>query len=167
MNVSELLIELYDRIVPLAEQAVTGLGVEELVDAPAGSNSIGWLVWHLARVQDDHLGEIMGSQQIWVDGDWGQRFRLASDPGNIGFGHGPEEVATVKPDSAAALLEYLVAVAERTSVWLADLVPADLDQVIDHYQGDPITMGVRLVSVADDCLQHVGQANYIRGRNGW
>jgi len=167
MNVSELLIELYDRIVPLAEQAVTGLGTEELVDAPAGSNSIGWLIWHLARVQDDHVGDIMGAEQIWVSGDWGQRFGLASDAANVGWGHGPEDVAAVKPESAAALLEYLIAVAERTRSWLADLVPADLDRVIDHYQGEPISMGVRLVSVADDGLQHVGQANYIRGREGW
>ncbi|NOX29720.1 MAG: DUF664 domain-containing protein [Actinobacteria bacterium] len=167
MNVSELLIELYDRVVPLAEQAVTGLDTEQLVDAPVGSNSIGWLIWHLARVQDDHLGEIMGSEQIWVSGDWGHRFGLVSDPGNIGYGHGPEDVAAVRPESAAALLEYLVAVAARTRAWLAKLVPDDLDQVVDHYEGDPITMGVRLVSVADDCLQHVGQANYIRGRNGW
>ena len=29
-----------------------------------------------------------------------------------------------------------------------------------------MTLGVRLVSIADDCLQHVGQAAYVRGLLG-
>ena len=64
------------------------------------------------------------------------------------------------------LLEYLDAVAERTSTMLQDLVPADLDRIIDQSWDPPVTMGVRLVSIADDGLQHAGQAAYLRGLLG-
>jgi hypothetical protein len=46
---------------------------------------------------------------------------------------------------------------------LAALVPADLDRVVDRRWDPPVTLGVRLVSIADDSLQHVGQAAYLRG----
>ena len=165
MDVSELLTELYGRVLPLARQAVAGLEAEDLRRAPDGANSIGWLVWHLARVQDHQLSEIFESDQIWVRDGWAERFGLEADPNNIGFGHGPEEVGAVRPESAETPVDYLQEVDARTRGWLRDLSAADLERIVDDRQDPPVTMGVRLVSVADDCLQHVGQANYLRGIN--
>jgi hypothetical protein len=51
----------------------------------------------------------------------------------------------------------------RTRGMLERLGPDDLDRVVDQRWDPPVTMGVRLVSIADDCLQHVGQAAYVRG----
>ena len=39
----------------------------------------------------------------------------------------------------------------------------DLDRVVDTRWDPPVTLGVRLVSVVSDTLQHVGQAAYVRG----
>ncbi|MEE9416716.1 MAG: DinB family protein [Acidimicrobiales bacterium] len=165
MDASEVLIEMYDRVVPLAKQAVAGLDAEALRLAPDGANSIGWLVWHLTRVQDDHLSALFESEQVWVEAGWAERFGLDADPNNIGWGHSPDDVARVRPESVDALLEYLDAVDSRSRTWLRGLTSADLDRIIDKRYDPPVTMGVRLVSVADDCLQHVGQANYLRGIN--
>jgi hypothetical protein len=41
--------------------------------------------------------------------------------------------------------------------------PADLARTVDDRWDPPVTLGVRLVSIADDSLQHVGQAAYLRG----
>lgn len=168
MDVSALLLELYGRVAPLVRHAVEDLTVDQLGKSPApGANSIGWLVWHLARVQDHHVAELLDTAQVWVSGDWADRFGLEADPSNIGYGHGAEDVAGVKPDGPQSLLDYLAAVEARTFQMLGDLSPDDLDRIVDHRWDPPVSMGVRLVSVADDSLQHVGQACYLRGLFDW
>ena len=167
MDVASLLLEFYGRIPPVARHAVDGVDLGRLTERPSsGSNTIGWLVWHLARVQDHHVAELLGTEQLWVGGDWGSRFGLDPDPTNTGYGHSAEEVASVRPERPEVLLEYLDAVAQRTSAMLQDLVPSDLDRIVDRSWDPPVTMGVRLVSIADDGLQHAGQAAYVRGLLG-
>ncbi len=164
MDVSGLLLELYGRIPPLARHAVDDLDAHRLVHRPGPSaNTVAWLVWHTARVQDDHVAEILGADQLWAHGDWARRFGLDPDPSNTGYGHSPEEVATVRPEGPEVLLEYLDAVDTRTREMLGQLRPADLDRIVDRRWDPPVTLGVRLVSIADDGLQHLGQAAYVRG----
>jgi hypothetical protein len=167
VDVAALLIELYGRIPPLARRAVDGVAADRLTVPPApGANTIAWLVWHLARVQDHHVAELLGADQVWVAGDRAGRFGLDPDPSNTGYGHAPGDVAAVRPASGGVLLSYLDAVAARTDAMLADLVPADLDRIVDRRWDPAVTLGVRLVSIADDCLQHAGQAAYVRGLLG-
>ncbi len=164
MDVHDLLTEMFDRLPDLVRAAVDGLTPEQLRWAPApGANSVGWLVWHLTRVQDHHMSEILGEDQVWVSGDWARHFGLQPDPRNTGYGHSAEDVAAVRPDRPAALVEYYDAVAARTGDLLRDLAPPDLDRIVDRRWDPPVTLGVRLVSVAEDDLQHVGQAAYVRG----
>jgi hypothetical protein len=167
VDVGALLLELYGRIPPLARQAVEGVELDRLTEPPGpGRNSIAWLIWHLARVQDHHVAELMETEQVWETGDWAGRFGLDPEPWNTGYGHTPDEVATVRPESPAVLLEYLDAVMDRTRKMLEALTPGDLDRVVDRRWNPPVTLGVRLVSVADDDLQHAGQAAYVRGLLG-
>jgi hypothetical protein len=167
VDVASLLLELYGRIPPLARHAVVGVDLDRLTEPPSpGANTIAWLVWHLARVQDDHVAELLDTEQVWAQGDWAARFGLDPTPSNTGYGHSAEEVAAVRPDSGEALVEYLDAVAARTNTMLEDLVPADLDRIVDRRWDPPVTLGVRLVSIADDSLQHAGQAAYVRGLLG-
>lgn len=167
MDVSALFLELYGRIPPLARSAVGGLDATALAVRPAvDANSIGWLVWHLARVQDHHVAELLGTDQLWAGGDWARRCGLEPDPADTGYGHSAEQVGSVLPEGPEVLLEYLDAVDRRTRTMLVGLVPEDLDRVVDRRWDPPVTLGVRLVSVADDCLQHLGQAAYVRGLLG-
>jgi hypothetical protein len=167
MDVAPLLLELYGRIPPLAHQAVTGVEPAQLLErVTPDANPIAWLVWHAARVQDHHIAEILETEQIWVGDDWATRFGLAPEPHNVGFGHSPEDVASVRPDQPELLLEYLDAVDRRTRAFLETLTPSDLDRIVDRRWDPPVTLGVRLVSIADDNLQHMGQAAYVRGLLG-
>lgn len=167
MDVSALLLELYGRIPPLAEEVVEGLDAEQLARLPApGVNSIGWLVWHVGRVQDHHVAELLGVPQLWAEGEWARGFGLDPDPANTGYGHGPDDVRAVRPEGPAAPLDYLAVVDARTRGFLEGLGPDDLDRVVDRRWDPPVTLGVRLVSVADDGLQHAGQAAYARGLLG-
>src|SRR5438105_8193819 len=151
MDVSALLLELYGRIPPLARQAVDGVDLDRLTQAPSpGANTIAWLIWHLTRVQDHHVAELLGTDQLWVGGDWARRFGLEPDPSNTGYGHSAEQVLAVQPENPEVLLEYLNAVDSRIRSMLQGLVPADLDRIVDRGWDPPVTLGVRLVSIADD-----------------
>ena len=164
MEVAALLLELYGRIPPLARDAVDGLDVATLTTSPApGTNTIAWLVWHTARVQDHHISEVMETEQIWTTDGWARRFGLEPDPANTGYGHGAHDVAAVRPEGPDALLDYLDAVDQRTRTFLQRLEAAELDRIVDRRWDPPVTLGVRLVSIADDGLQHLGQAAYVRG----
>jgi hypothetical protein len=164
MDVNELLTELYERIPPLVDQAVDDLDQELLTRAPApGANTIGWLVWHLTRVQDHHVAELLDVDQVWVEGTWAADCGLDPDPTNTGYAHSAADVAAVRPERPSVLTDYLAAVHARSLSFLRTLSPDDLDRIVDRRWDPPVTLGVRLVSVADDGLQHVGQANYLRG----
>jgi hypothetical protein len=164
MDIAALLDELFGRVAEHVHEAVDGLDADALVATPApGTNSIGWLVWHLTRVQDHHVSELVDEPQQWVTGPWAPRFGLEPDPDNTGYGHGPADVERVRPDGPEALVGYYEAVATRTGTYLATLTPDDLDRIVDERWDPPVTLGVRLVSIADDDIQHGGQAAYVRG----
>jgi hypothetical protein len=164
MDINGLLLELYGRIPPLARRATTGLDVAELMWRPGPeANPIGWLVWHAARVQDHHMAEILNGPQIWAGDGWSARFGLDPDPSNIGYGHSPDEVAQVQPAGDDDLMAYLDVVHDRSCALLSRLQPDELDRIVDRRWDPPVTLAVRLVSIADDSLQHMGQAAYVRG----
>lgn len=164
MDAFQVLIELFDRIPEHVHEAVKGLSAAELTTSPEpGSNPIGWLIWHLTRVQDHHVAELLDEDQLWVTAAWPRRFGLTPDPTNTGYGHTRNEMEAVRPDGADALVGYYAAVAARTSAFLHRLTEQDLDRVVDERWNPPVTLGVRLVSIADDDIQHAGQAKFIRG----
>jgi len=164
MDVSSYLVELYGRLPDLVHAAVDDLDERQLATPPGdGVNTIAWLVWHLTRVQDHHVSELMEAEQVYLDGGWAERFGLAADPDDIGYGHDADEVAAVRPDGPDALTGYYDAVWARTRAYLAGLGPADLDRVVDRRWDPPVTLAVRLVSIADDDIQHAGQAAYLKG----
>lgn len=168
MAISEILGEAFGRLPAIVRNAVHDLTPEQLASPPApGANSIGWLIWHLTRVQDDHMAELIDEPQIWETGDWGPRFGLPSDPSNTGYSHDPDEAAAVHPESPDALVAYYDAVAARTNAYIAGITADDLDQVVDDAWDPPVTLGARLVSVISDDLQHAGQASYVRGLLEW
>ncbi len=164
MDVRELLDDFFGRVDENVHSVVDGLSAAQLAAAPAGAaNPIGWLVWHLTRVQDGHVTELLGGDEVWVSGPWPARFGLSPDPQNTGYGHTPAQVAEVQADGADALTGYYDAVRARTAELLDTVDPAGLDAIVDTRWDPPVTLGVRLVSIADDCIQHVGQAAYVRG----
>jgi len=170
MDVAAVYLELYGRIPPLARLAVDGLDPAALARPPQpGANPVGWLVWHLTRVQDHHASDVMGVDQLWLGGGWAERFGRPAERDDVGFGHTAEQVGAFDPVDGATLLGYLDAVHERTCGYLGTLDAVALDRVVDRSWDPPVTLGVRLVSVADDALQHVGQALYARGLldQGW
>jgi uncharacterized damage-inducible protein DinB len=164
MDVRDLLEELFDRVVEHVHGIADGLTTDDLTFAPAdGANTIGWLLWHLTRVQDHHVAELLDHEQVWSAGEWATRFSLPPGAPDTGYGHTPEQVRAVRPESAAAVIEYFDAVDARTRELLSSLTAADLDRIVDERWDPPVSLGVRLISIADDDIQHAGQAAYVKG----
>ncbi len=163
MASSDVLADAFERIRDAVHPAANGLSARQLAYRPDGeSNSIAWLVWHLTRIQDDHVAALHGGEQAWTEGGWSERFALPLDPSDTGYGHGPEDVAKVTAD-ATLLLGYFEDVHEKTVAYLPTLSDAELERAIDYSLNPPETVRIRLVSVIADDLQHVGQAAYVRG----
>ncbi|GAA2738770.1 mycothiol transferase [Actinocorallia aurantiaca] len=163
MNSADLLVDAFGRVREGVHAAVEGLDAAALAYRPEeGANSIAWLVWHLTRVQDDHLSEIIGAEQVWTSEGWAERFGLPLDPYDTGYGHAAGQVASVEAE-AEALLGYYDAVHARTEEFVRSVKESELTRIVDENWDPPVTMAVRLVSVIEDDLQHVGQAAYIRG----
>ena len=164
MDVRSVFSDLFGRVDEHVDEILDGLDTASLTRQPApGTNPIGWLVWHIARVEDAQVADLWGEDQLWVSGPWAARFGLDPDPGNHGYGHTPADVAAVRPDSVDALRDYARAVRARTDEFLATLTPGDLDRIVDEAWDPPVTMGVRLISIADDQIQHAGAAAYVKG----
>lgn len=164
MNVAEVLTDGYARIRETVHAAVEGLEPDDLNARPDdGANSIAWLVWHLTRVQDDHLADAAGTEQVWFTEGWAARFDLPFAKGATGYGHSSKEVGAVKVGSADLLLGYYDAVHARSAEFIGGLDGKALDRVVDEAWSPPVTLGVRLISVLSDDLQHAGQAAFVRG----
>ena len=164
MRGTDLLVDAFGRIKETVHRSVRGLSADELaLRVDEGANSIAWLIWHLTRIQDDHIADAAGTSQIWSDDGWDRRFGLPFPAEDTGYGHDGDEVAAVRVPSADLLTGYHDAVHDQTVLYLARLSDDDLDQVIDWSWNPPVTLGVRLVSVVNDDMQHAGQAAYVRG----
>jgi hypothetical protein len=159
----DLLIDAFGRIGEGARNVVDGLSPTELSQRlTPEANTIAWLVWHLARVQDSHVSEAAGTDQVWTSAGWAKRFGLPFDSGATGYGQSTDEVGQVNVD-AELLGGYVAAVVEATSAYVEHLSADDLERVVDDSWDPPVTLGVRLMSVIGDDLKHLGQAEYIRG----
>jgi hypothetical protein len=164
MNGIEILVDGFGRVRENVHLVLADLTAEQLAHRIGPeANSIAWLVWHLTRVQDDHVAEVAQVDQVWTAQGWEQRFALDLPPMSIGYGHSPAEVAAVRVDSPDLLVGYYDAVHEQTLRYLGGLTETDLDRVVDERFDPPVTLGVRLVSVIDDDAQHIGTADFLRG----
>lgn len=164
MTTADLLVDAFGRIRRVVHAVVGGLTPDQLSFRLSGeANSIAWLVWHLTRIQDDHVADVAGTEQIWTSSGWADRLRLPLDEADTGYGHSSDEVAAVQVESGELLGGYHDDVYNQTVRYVEGLADADLDRIVDESWDPPVSLGVRLVSVITDDLQHAGQAAFVRG----
>jgi hypothetical protein len=161
----ELIVDGYDRLPEMMEEVLGGLAVADLDWQPhPDCNSIGWTAWHLTRVQDGQIADLMGEAPLWTRDGWHAKFGRPADPEDSGYRHTAAQVRAFRSPSAKTQLDYLRATVERTKQYLAALAPAELDRELhEPWQQPPPTVAVRLVSILTDCHLHAGEASYLRG----
>ncbi|EJZ13965.1 hypothetical protein MFORT_11991 [Mycolicibacterium fortuitum subsp. fortuitum DSM 46621 = ATCC 6841 = JCM 6387] len=161
--VRELLRDAFTRLIEHVDDLTDGLTEEVSSYRPTPeANSIAWLVWHSARCQDLQLCDIAGIEQVWTRDGWKDRFGLDLPAEDIGYGHTPSDVAKVHAP-AELLAGYYLAVHKVTLAYIAGVTASELGRIVDTRWNPPVTASARLVSIIDDCAQHLGQAAYLRG----
>lgn len=164
MTNDELLIDAFDRVRDGVGRVLDGLAPAALAWRPdPAANPIGWLVWHIARVQDVQVAAFAGTEEVWRSAGWADRFALPYEADASGYGQGADEVGRFPAVDPRLLIGYLDAAHAATVEALTACEDADLDRIVDDRFDPPVTLGVRLVSILADDLQHVGQAAYVRG----
>jgi hypothetical protein len=164
--VRELLRDSFTRLIEHVDGLTDGLTDElSTYRITPEANSIAWLIWHSARVQDFQLCDIAGVEQVWIRDGWMDRFGLDLPPDSHGYGHSPEEVGKVRAP-ADLLAGYYHAVHKVTLEYIATVTPDELSRIVDRRWTPAVTASARLVSIIDDCAQHLGQADYVRGIAG-
>ena len=166
MTSAGLLVDAFGRIRETVSDTVYGLNRAQLsYRVTADANPISWLVWHLTRIQDDHIADAFGVPQVWSAQGWAERFGLVASSFETGYGHTSQQVAGVAAaiSTAESLAEYHDATYQQTVKLVSGVSDADLERVVDTSWHPPVTLGVRLVSVVNDDMQHAGQASYVRG----
>jgi uncharacterized damage-inducible protein DinB len=162
VDVRGVLTEGFGRITELYDGIADGLDDRTLHERPGGTgNPIGWLLWHLARVQDHHIADLAGQPQVWEE--WQDRLGLPNDSDDVGYGHTSEQVDAVRISDPQLLVDYHHEVTLATARYLQTVDEAELEREVDQSWDPPVTAGVRLISIQGDCLQHLGQAAYVKG----
>lgn len=163
MRTTDLALDALGRVHELIPATLADLSADDLRWRPdPGSNPIGWLVWHLLRVEDDHVAGLTAVDQVWASG-WNERFDLPYKANASGYGMSPDDVGAFTVTGPEVLVEYADAVWQQTRRILGGLTDDDFELVVDRNWDPPVTLGVRLVSVISDTTQHIGQVGYLRG----
>ena len=165
MEWRELIVDAYERLPELAEEALAGIRQADLDWQPwPGLNPLGWTVWHLTRVQDGQIADLMQApeEDLWTRDGWHAKFNRPPDHDDSGYGHTAAQVKAFRSPSAKVQLDYLRAVTARTKQYLASVTTTELDRPLEPGP-DPSTVAVRIVSIVTDCHLHAGEASYING----
>ena len=111
----------------LLAEVVQDLTVEELAWQPSTqSNSIGWTLWHMLRVEDMWVQFFAQRQpELWEREGWHEKFGLPTR--DTGFGHTSEQVAGFHALDLPTLLQYGEAVRLGTQTYLQGLSSADFE----------------------------------------
>jgi len=164
-----VLVEGFGRTPDLVDNALDGLSEADLtrrVDPDA--NTIAWLVWHTARMQDGQITvaeRALGradAEQVWITQGFADRFALGVGDREVGYGMSSDQVAGIVAP-ADLLRKYHRAVNDHTVVFVGSLGDTDYGRVVDRHWDPPVTLLARLVSVEQDAVQHLGQAAFVRG----
>lgn len=145
------------------KRAVDGLTPAELRWQPTlASNSISWIVWHMARVEDRWVNRVLrGDVERWIRDGWHEKFGMSEEA--HGFGETEAQVRAMPEVAMSDLLAYFDAVRQSTLAHLEHMTPADLEATYSHPRRSGITGAWILGHILVEESQHLGQVAYIRG----
>ena len=136
------------------------------------SNSMSWLIWHMARVTDRfiHL-RLKNTPQIWSENSWYKKFNMPDEPDDMGMGWTKEQVSAWQAPSKDILMDYFDKANEAASAYISSLSDADMKREIPGTT-PPGSMVVddALGILVWDNIVHGGQVAYLRGFHqgmGW
>jgi hypothetical protein len=135
---------------------------DEIMWRPAcGCNSIGLILFHIARGEDMFVnGFLQNKAHVWETGKWYNRLNVAQ---NLGGSHlTVEQVNTFPVPKLADMMAYYTAVRKQTLAYLDAIKPADFEKKVKLPFGE-FTMAGVFSLIIGHTAQHIGEISYLRG----
>ena len=146
------------------KNALDGLDEYELHWRPTlESNSIDWIVWHMARTEDYWINtRLCERETVWVSQGWRERIGVFVE--GTGFAQTLEQIRAMPELDVPVLLAYYEAVRTRTVEFFThEMEEDDLGKVLGMRGAEPMTCASVLGHLLAELAQHLGQVAYIRG----
>ena len=162
MELNEFIADALEKEQELLAGALDGLTPEELAwRAGPEANSIGWILWHMLRVEDMWFQFfIQRKLEIWERDGWNEKFGLPTR--DNGFGHTQEQVAQFPALDLAELVNYGKAVRAGTLKYVQGLTAEDY-AVVPREQRPEMSVGAICRQIIGEVYQHQGHIAYLRG----
>ena len=154
-------------------RAIGGLTAEELAwQAGPNANPIGFIFWHITRVEDRLvLVFAQGKTDVWGRDGWYERWGIPAD--TTGLEYLPERLASFPLPPLSEMKAYSETVRHETLTYLGNLKAADFEvrpsgtpypeckAAVAFFQN--YTVGQMFCQLIGEANQHLGQVAYIRG----
>ena len=164
MELTDIIRFTFERVWTTVDYALEGLTDEDIARRPNGhSNSIGWIAWHMARVEDRWFQMVLQEKpQLW-ESEWAGKLGMPADTQATGGRQTAEDVAAFQAPSRDAMLGYASAVRDTTRSYLQKVTSEDLDEQVEWFRGGTAPKSRFLDLVLKEHQQHAGQIAYVRG----
>tara|TARA_B100000315_G_C14168358_1_gene403382 strand:- start:11 stop:538 length:528 start_codon:yes stop_codon:yes gene_type:complete len=166
MSVTETTLSALERNWRMVNSALADVDEATMASRPNDqSNSISWLLWHMARVADRFIhARLKEAPQLWIKDGWHQKFGMPADPHDFGMGWGLEQLAAWQSPSKDVLVAYFEAANSATRDYLRPLSASEMERQIPFpAPPDTISIGDALGILVWDNIVHGGQIAYLRG----
>ena len=165
MTLNEFIVDALDKENGFLLEALDGLGPDELAWQPASdANSIGWILWHMVRVEDMWIQFFAQFQtELWETEGWHEKIGLPTR--DNGFGHTAEQVNNFPGVDLGEFLRYRASVRQATLAYLDTLTPEDMERVPRERRPE-MSLGAMFRQIIGEMYQHVGHIAYLRGLQG-
>lgn len=129
------------------------------------SNSMSWLVWHMARVTDRliHM-RLQDAPQIWSKDGWYEKFNMPDEPDDMGMGWSSERVSAWQSPPKETLMDYFNTVNTVAASYISSIPESEMGRVIPWTaptQSMPVEEALAILLW--DNIVHGGQVAYLRG----
>jgi hypothetical protein len=162
MDVKELIRLELDNGKRGISKVLDGLTRQEITWRPcSGCNSIGLIVYHVARFEDSVIqNRIQAKPQLWESARWYQKMTLPLE--DTGAHYTIDQVNAFSVPELADIVGYSEAVRVRTLEYLDNLPSDEISRQITMWRG-PMPVGGVLAVLVGHTFQHMGEISYLRG----
>lgn len=140
-----------------------GLSQEEVNWRPgSGCNSIGLILFHMAKTEDGMLQGILRKEPlIWETERWYEKLGLSKE--EEGAHYTVDQVNAFQVPELGRLLEYYDAVRTRTKETLRSLSAEALDEMVAFPNFGDMPTAALFSFLISHTAQHTGEMSYLRG----
>ena len=145
------------------DRVLDSLTQQELSWRPAsGCNSIGLILFHIARSEDSIMqGILQGKPQIWKSGKWHEKMNLSD--GEAGNHYTVEQVNAFQVPELSDILAYHDAVRAKTKEYLRGMKIEEFEKEVTFPNIGELPIASIFSLIVTHTSEHIGEMSYLRG----